>query len=143
MQWSTLPLTVVKQLMSSSSVIALLPIVQRWGLKTLGEFCGPYRQRSCSVVWGPTVLSCSELRVVRTATPSCQRRQRNASSRRWTLEWPVDGLEPLSFVLGRVLEPLCAQLDSCGVSVGALRVRLTLVSRDTHERTLRFSSAGQ
>ena len=54
------------------------------------------------------------------------------------LEWPIEGLEPLSFVLGRVLEPLCARLDQRGVGVGMLHVRLTLVSREVHDRTLQF-----
>ena len=30
------------------------------------------------------------------------------------LDWPVDGLEPLAFLLGRVLEPLCASLAGRG-----------------------------
>ena len=55
------------------------------------------------------------------------------------LEWPVEGLEPLAFVLGRVLDPLCGQLDARGVAVGMLHVRLTLVTRETHERALRCS----
>ena len=54
------------------------------------------------------------------------------------LEWPIEGLEPLSFVLGRVLEPLCARLEQRGFGVGTLHVRLTLVSRETHERMLQF-----
>ena len=35
------------------------------------------------------------------------------------LDWPVDGLEPLSFLLARVLEPLCRTLKERGRRVGA------------------------
>ena len=134
---STLPLTVVKQLMSSSSVIALLPIVQRWGLKTLGEFAALPTEELFSRL-GPDGLELQRVARGEDSHPFVPETAEKRFEQTITLEWPVDGLEPLSFVLGRVLEPLCAQLDSCGVSVGALRVRLTLVSRDTHERTLRF-----
>ena len=44
----------------------------------------------------------------------------------------------MSFVLGRVLEPLCIRLEQRGVGVWTLHVRLTLVSRETHDRTLQF-----
>jgi protein ImuB len=52
------------------------------------------------------------------------------------LEWPIDGLEPLSFVLGRLFEPLAAHLERRGRGAAVLRVRLQLVTREVHERAL-------
>ena len=62
------------------------------------------------------------------------------------LEWPIDGLEPLSFVLARLLEPLCDRLERGDRGAVVLRVTLTLVTgprhslgeggRDRHERVL-------
>jgi len=49
----------------------------------------------------------------------------------------VDGLEPLAFLLGRVLEPLCAQLVARGRRAAALVLDLGLVDRTTHRRVLR------
>ena len=47
------------------------------------------------------------------------------------LEWPIDGLEPLSFVLGRLADPVCADLDRRGRAAAAmLYVELRLVTRD-------------
>ena len=43
------------------------------------------------------------------------------------LEWPIEGLEPLSFVLGRLLEPLAAHLERRGRGAAVLHVRLHLV----------------
>ena len=51
------------------------------------------------------------------------------------LDWPIDGLEPLSFVLGRLLDPLSARLERRGRGAAVLRVRLHLVTRAVHERS--------
>src|SRR5207247_890143 len=53
------------------------------------------------------------------------------------LDWPVDGLEPLSFLLARVLEPLCAGLAARGRRAATLTVDLGLVDGSTHRRALR------
>ena len=52
------------------------------------------------------------------------------------LEWPIEGLEPLSFVLGRLMEPLSAHLERRGRGAAVLHVRLHLVTRTLHQRTL-------
>ena len=52
------------------------------------------------------------------------------------LEWPVDGLEPLSFILARVLEPLCAGLVGRGRRAVSLAVELGLVDGSVHRRAL-------
>ena len=54
------------------------------------------------------------------------------------LEWPIEGLEPLSFVLGRLLEPLSAHLERRDRGGAVLHVRLHLVTRDVHERSLQL-----
>jgi protein ImuB len=53
------------------------------------------------------------------------------------LDWPVDGLEPLAFLLGRVLEPLCASLAARGSKAASLDVHLGLADGSVHERSLR------
>ena len=57
------------------------------------------------------------------------------------LEWPLDGLEPLSFVLARLLEPLCASLDRADRGAVAVRLELRLVDRSTHVRVLQLPAA--
>ncbi|HWN87253.1 MAG TPA: hypothetical protein VNN99_18940, partial [Vicinamibacterales bacterium] len=54
------------------------------------------------------------------------------------LEWPIEGLEPLSFVLGRLIEPLSAHLERRDRGAAVLHVRLHLVSKATHERSLQL-----
>jgi protein ImuB len=54
------------------------------------------------------------------------------------LEWPVADLEPLSFVLTRLLEPLCRRLDRRDRGAAVLHLRLRLVTRDLHLRSLQL-----
>jgi hypothetical protein len=54
------------------------------------------------------------------------------------LEWPIEGLEPLSFVLGRLLEPLSAHLERRDRGGAVLHMRLHLVTREVHERSLQL-----
>ena len=46
------------------------------------------------------------------------------------LEWPVEGLEPLSFVLGRVLEPLAVRLERADRGAAVLHTELHLTTRE-------------
>ena len=42
------------------------------------------------------------------------------------LEWPIEGLEPLSFVLARLMDPLSAHLERRDRGAAVLHVRLHL-----------------
>ena len=122
------------------SVLMLLPVVQRWGIKTLGELVAlPTAELFSRLGHGGLELQ----RIARgeDSRPFVSEPDEERFEQTMTLEWPVEGLEPLSFVLARILEPLCAHLERRGVSVGRLHVELRLVTRETHERTLEFPAA--
>ncbi len=55
---------------------------------------------------------------------------------RLELEWPIEGLEPLAFVLARSCERLSMALQRADRGAVAVRTQLRLVTRETHERTL-------
>ena len=57
---------------------------------------------------------------------------------RLELEWPLDALEPLSFVFARLLEPLSAALERADRGAAAIRLDLRLTTRDTHTRVLQL-----
>ncbi len=52
------------------------------------------------------------------------------------LEWPIEDLEPLSFVLTRLLEPLATRLERRDRGAAVLHVRLRLVTKEMHARRL-------
>ncbi len=45
------------------------------------------------------------------------------------LEWPIEGLEPLSFVLARLLEPLAERLERADRGAAVMYTSLRLTSR--------------
>jgi hypothetical protein len=53
------------------------------------------------------------------------------------LEWPIEQLESLSFVLGRLLEALCVRLEQADRGVAVLHVRLDLAGVSGRERFAR------
>jgi protein ImuB len=54
------------------------------------------------------------------------------------LEYPVDLLEPLSFLLSRLVNGLATRLATRALATDELRLRLKLENRATHQRTLRL-----
>jgi protein ImuB len=52
------------------------------------------------------------------------------------LEQPVDELEPLSFILSRLLNQLCANLNAKAMATNELRLRMKLENRTEHERAI-------
>ena len=117
----------------------------RWGLRTLGDLASlPSGELSARL--GQTGLRWQRWargEEMRPLVPSGVAEQFEASLE---LEWPIDGLEPLSFVLARLLEPLCERLERSDRGAVVLRVTLTLVTpasarsatggRDVHERVV-------
>src|SRR4029453_6871618 len=94
-------------------------LFRRWGLLTLGDLAalpavglaerlGPDGPRLRRMARGE-----DDLPLV--ATPRPQSFECTLE-----LEWPVDGLEPLSFLLGRVLESLCGSLRDRGRRAAAM-----------------------
>ncbi len=55
-----------------------------------------------------------------------------------TLEWPIEGLEPMAFVLARLLDPLCTRLASHDRGALGVRLLLRLVTRDVDRRRLEW-----
>ena len=54
------------------------------------------------------------------------------------LEYPVELLEPLAFLLARLVNGLTLRLATRALATDELRLRLKLENRTTHERTLRL-----
>ncbi len=113
-----------------------LALLQRWGLRCLGDLAAlPAVDLSARLgPLGPRLRrqARGEDEAPLVATPAPER-----FSMTLDLEWPVDGLEPLSFLLARVLEPLCAQLVARGRRAAGLGLDLRLVDGSSHHRALR------
>jgi protein ImuB len=115
---------------------------RRWGLRTLGDLAAlppddvAARLGQDGVYWQR--LACGE-----DAAPLVPAVPEERFEQALDLEWPIEELEPLAFVLGRLLEPLEAHLERRGRGAAVLHVRLFLVkttgeAREVHERSLQL-----
>jgi protein ImuB len=136
------PLTVLHRLAEDREAASMRPrpvrgfdVLRRWGLETLGELAAlPAAALSARLGAGGVALQRQARGVdsrplvpdpaVRRFIESCE------------LEWPIDTLEPLSFVFARLLDPLAAALERADRGAIALHLRLRLTDRTSHQRTL-------
>lgn len=112
-----------------------LATLDRWGLATLGDLArlsradvmsrlGLLGERLHQAAWGEDV---HPLVAVPEAKPFIERIE---------LDWPVEGLEPLSFVLARACESLSGALERADRGAVTVTTRLTLVTKAVYTRTL-------
>jgi protein ImuB len=112
-----------------------LQMFKHWGLKTLGELAAlPAGELSArlgqdGVQWQAIARGVD----TRPLVPDVEDERFESAL---DLEWPIEGLEPLSFVLTRLLEPLSLRLEQRDRGVAALHVALRLVTKATHVRRL-------
>ncbi len=111
-------------------------LFRRWGLATLGHLAA-LPARGLAERLGPDGPRLRRLALGQDDTPLVPTRAPDAFESTLDLEWPIDGLEPLSFVLARVLDPLMAALVRRGRRAAALDLVLTLVDGGQIRRTLK------
>ena len=116
---------------------ALLSTMRRWGVRTLGDLAHlpPAELFERLGAGGLTLQRFARGEDDGPLVPVPVEERFESSL---ALEWPVERLEPLSFVLSRVFEPLCARLERAGVGAAVIHVHLKLVTRAIHTRTLQL-----
>lgn len=119
------------------AVERLLQTCARWGVSTLGELAA-LKEGEVAARLGETGRRWHRWARGCDALPLVDRGEARVFEEACELEWPVEGLEPLSFVLARVLEPLCSDLRREERGAAVVRTTLTLVSKSTHVRLLQL-----
>ena len=117
-------------------------VFRQWGIRTLGELAAlpaddlAARLGQHGVMW-------QRLARGEDPQPLVPSLPEERFSQSLDLEWPIEELEPLSFVLGRLMEPLSLHLERRDRGAAVLHVRLHLVKMDdttpaVHERSLQL-----
>ncbi len=119
---------------------ARLEMFQRWGLTTLGELAA-LPAGALSERMGQEGLLLQRLARGADAGPLVPDPGTPRFLQAIDLEWPIETLEPLSFVLARLLDPLAAALERADRGAAALRLDLRLVDRTTFARVIQLPSA--
>ncbi len=110
-------------------------LLRRWGLRTIGDVAR-LPATELAARFGPegprlVRLARGEDEGVLVRTPFPERFEMTLD-----LDWPVEGLEPLAFLLARVFEPLCQELVTCGRKAASITIVLGLVDGSKYTRTL-------
>jgi protein ImuB len=124
-----------KDLVKNPSAVSALSTVKHWGLKTLGELAALPAADLVSRLGRPARAwqAIARGEDIRPLVPMLEEERFEASL---DLEWPIADLEPLSFVLTRLLEPLSTRLERRDRGAAVLHVLLRLVTRETTARRL-------
>jgi protein ImuB len=112
----------------------------RWGLTTLGELAA-LPASALSARLGQAGVALQRMATGVDPGPLVPDPDVPRFLERIELEWPIDGLEPLAFVLARLLEPLSSALGRADRGAAALHLDLRLVDRTRHVRTLELPAA--
>ena len=107
---------------SASSAISA---VKHWGIRTLGEFAAlPTADLTARLGRGAAAWQAvARGEDTRPLVPALPEERFDGTLE---LEWPIEGLEPLSFVLTRLLEPLSTRLERRDRGAAVLHVVLRL-----------------
>ena len=116
-----------------------LEILTKWGIRTLGAF---------AAIAGPEVferlgdhgLQWQALARGVDARPLVPWVDEVPFEAALELEWPIEGLEPLSFVLARLFEPLSERLEQADRGATVIHTSLRLTTKRVHARTLPLPS---
>ena len=112
-----------------------LDIFRRWGLRTCGDIARLPRAAVAARLgaWGIALhqAACGE-----DTGPIVPMQEERRFLERIDLEWPIEGLEPLAFVLARLCDGHALTLERADRGAVTITTRLTLVTRAVHERVL-------
>jgi protein ImuB len=144
-QWPYLPVTLLQPLetvppgMNHRDRARPYETFERWGIVTLGDLVA-LPAADLSSRFGRRGVALQRLARGLDPRPFVSDGDTPRYIGRLELEWPLDSLEPLSFVFARLLEPLSAALERADRGAAAIRLDLRLTTRDTHTRLLQLAA---
>jgi len=112
-----------------------IAVFKRWGLTTLGELAA-LPPADLAARMGKHALAWQALARGEDTRPLIPTLDEERFDATLELEWPIEELEPLSFVLTRLLEPLSTRLERRDRGAAVLHVLLRLVTREIYARRL-------
>jgi len=115
--------------------VQVLTTLSRWGIRTLGELAVLPRAE-LRARFGDLGARMHAVALGQDREPMVPGDQPRKFLERLALDWPIEGLEPLSFVLARLCESLSKQLEQADRGAVSITTRLALVSKRGYERTL-------
>jgi len=115
----------------------LRTILKQWGIRTLGDFAAMPQPAVAKRLGKPGIqlwrsLHEPEQRILKIKSPPQE------YDAKMELEYAIDSLEPLQFLLNRLLEQLCLQLKQCFLFAKVLILELGLEDRTQYRRIFKL-----
>lgn len=117
--------------------VEMLETLERWGIRTCGQLA-LLPVAGIAGRLGPEGLRLQKLARGAIERPLVPAEAPLRFEEEMELEYPVELLEPLSFILARLLGEICAHLEARGLATNELRLRLDLEGGGEHARSLRL-----
>jgi protein ImuB len=143
---ASVPLAVLREVVAEAYGAAdgrhdrAFDVLRLWGLRTIGEFAA-LPAVDLSERMGQAGLALQAIARGIDPAPLVPDPDVPRFVRSIELEWPIEQLEALSFVLPRLLDPLALALERADKGAAAIRVDLRLADRTTHARVLQLPAA--
>jgi protein ImuB len=120
---ASIPVGILENVQANPAV----SVLKHWGVKTLGALAALPATELAARLGQPGLVwqSLARGQDVRPLVPTLPEERFESSIE---LEWPIEGLDPLSFVLTRLLEPLSTRLERRDRAAAALHITLGLVT---------------
>ena len=138
--WPRLPVPLLEPLESTATMndrdrARPYETFERWGIVTLGDLAALPAADLASRLGrrGAALQQLARGLDLRPFVPDPETRR---FVERLELEWPIDALEPLSFVFARLLDPLSDAMERADRGAVAIRLELRLTDRSTCTRVL-------
>ena len=125
----------LRALEESSRSNRTLDLLHRWGLRTVGEVAA-LPAADLFERLGEAGVRLQRLARGEDERPLVPEHDEEPFEASIALEWSLEALEPLSFVIARLVDPLAARLDRVGAGVVRLEVWLRLTTREIDRRKL-------
>jgi protein ImuB len=117
--------------------VPAIQTLKRWGLRTLGDFTH-LPPLELSERLGQQGLAWQQVARGEEMVPLVPDAPEERFEETLDLEWPIEGLQPLSFVFGRLFDALSARLVERDRAAAVLHIHLQLVTREVERRSLQL-----
>jgi protein ImuB len=115
----------------------ILETLELWGIRSFREFAS-LPEAGVSERLGPEGVRLQKLARGESERPLLLSKPAPGFEQSIELDDPIELLEPLSFILARLLNQLCANLQAHGLAADELKVRLKLEDKSEPERAIRL-----
>ncbi|HXK61773.1 MAG TPA: hypothetical protein PLP42_17945 [Acidobacteriota bacterium] len=133
-----IPVAVLQLLDDHPRLPEFLVTFARWGIHSLGDLSA-LPEKELVARLGQPALFLQKLARGEDLKPFQAERPERQFEAAIDLEYALDSVEPLSFILAGLLDPLCTQLQSSNLAADSVEVELKLESGEVSLRKLQFA----